>query len=184
MLNLFWPVYFTDRSKAVLLLWIICVFVSCASHAFASVHCCLAVTCWERADLLALVGDVYCIFVTFQCGILSQVLYLIVSFPDLCRLSYMYFDRFALIAKHSQNLTESDKKIFSRTPDRVFRWIYPCEIILSQIPTHTRSSDPYVSSLSEKSFSHTNACEIEWSLCKFAVGKICPTSLPMWDKRN
>ena len=33
-------------------------------------------------------------------------------------------------------------------------------------------------------FSHTNAYEIEWSLCKLAVGKICPTSLPMWDKRN
>ena len=46
------------------------------------------VTCWERADLLALVGDVYCIFVTFPCGILGQVLYLIVSFPDLCRLFY------------------------------------------------------------------------------------------------
>ena len=35
-------------------------FVSCVSHAFASVHCCLVVTCLERADLLALVGDVYC----------------------------------------------------------------------------------------------------------------------------
>ena len=40
-------------------------FVSCVSHALASVHYCLAVTCWERADLLAPVGDVYCIFVTF-----------------------------------------------------------------------------------------------------------------------
>ena len=39
------------------------------------------------ADLLALVGDVYCIFVTFPCGILGQVWYLIVSFPDLCHLS-------------------------------------------------------------------------------------------------
>ena len=46
------------------------------------------VTCWERADLLALVGDVYCIFVIFLCGILGQVWYLIVLFPDLCRLSY------------------------------------------------------------------------------------------------
>ena len=57
-------------------------FLSCVSHAFASVHCCLAVTCWERAYLLALVGDVYCIFVTctFPCGILGQVWYLIVSF--------------------------------------------------------------------------------------------------------
>ena len=46
---------FTDRSKAVLLLWIICVFMSSVSHALASVHCCLVVTCCERADLLVLV---------------------------------------------------------------------------------------------------------------------------------
>ena len=77
-----------DRSKAVLLLWIICVYMSCGSHAFATVHCCLVVTCWKRADLLALVGDVYYNFVTFPCGIMGQVWYLIVSFPDLCRLSY------------------------------------------------------------------------------------------------
>ena len=38
----------------------------------------------KGADLLALVGDVYCIFVTFQCDILGQVWYLIVSFPALC----------------------------------------------------------------------------------------------------
>ena len=31
----------------------------------ASVYLCLVVTCWERADLLALVCDVYCEFVTF-----------------------------------------------------------------------------------------------------------------------
>ena len=29
-----------------------------------------------------------CVFVTFQCGILSQVWYLIVSIPDLCHISY------------------------------------------------------------------------------------------------
>ena len=81
----------TDHSKAVLLLWIIYVFfVSCVSHAFTSVHCYLVVTCWERADLFALVGDVYCIFVTFPCGILGQVCYLIVLFPDLCHISYFY----------------------------------------------------------------------------------------------
>ena len=34
-------------------------YMSCVSHAFASVHCCLVVTCWERADLLTLVGYVY-----------------------------------------------------------------------------------------------------------------------------
>ena len=54
-----------------------------------SVYCCLVVTCWERADLLALVGDHYCILVTFPFGILGQVCYLIVSFPDLCCLSYL-----------------------------------------------------------------------------------------------
>ena len=60
------------------------------SHAFASVHCCLLVTCWERTDLLAFVGDVICILVTFPSGILGQVWYLIISFPDLCRLSYFH----------------------------------------------------------------------------------------------
>ena len=63
-------------------------FVSCVSHAFTSLHYCLVITCWERADLLALVGDVYCIFVTFPFVILGQVWYLVVSFPDLCRLSF------------------------------------------------------------------------------------------------
>ena len=65
--------------------------MSCVSHAFASVHWCLVVTCWERADLLALVGDVYCIFVTLPCDILGQKWHLVVSFPDLCRLSYVYY---------------------------------------------------------------------------------------------
>ena len=32
--------------------------MSCVCNAFASVHCCLVVTCWERADLFALVCDV------------------------------------------------------------------------------------------------------------------------------
>ena len=36
----------------------------CVFHAFApqSVHCCLVVTCWEKADLLALVRDVLLCF--------------------------------------------------------------------------------------------------------------------------
>ena len=32
----------------------------------------------------------YCVFVTFPCGILGQVWYLIVSIPDLCCLSYFF----------------------------------------------------------------------------------------------
>ena len=89
----------------------LCFFVSCVSHAFASVHCCLVVTCWERADLLALVGDVYCFFVTFPCGILGQVWYLIVLIPDLCLLSYFLYTQI-------QGLFKDFKKTllwFSRT---------------------------------------------------------------------
>ena len=33
-------------------------FLNCVCHAFASAYCCLVVTCWERADLLALVCGV------------------------------------------------------------------------------------------------------------------------------
>ena len=57
--------------------------VSCVSHAFLSVHCCL----WSPAGkgltswLLLVMFIVF--FVTFPCGILGQV-----SFPDLCLLSY------------------------------------------------------------------------------------------------
>ena len=46
----------------------------------------------ERADLLALVCDVNCDFVTFPFGTLGQVWYLIVSIPDLCRLSYFDYN--------------------------------------------------------------------------------------------
>ena len=53
--------YFTDCSKAVLLLWIFYVFFFCLVFAMslcASVYMCFVVTCWERADLLALVCGV------------------------------------------------------------------------------------------------------------------------------
>ena len=52
--------YFTDRSKAVLLLWIFYVFFCLvfAMPLLASVYMCLVVTCWERADHLALVCGV------------------------------------------------------------------------------------------------------------------------------
>ena len=53
--------YLTDRSKAVLLLWIFYVFFFLSVFAMplcVSVYMCLVVTCWERPDLLALVCDV------------------------------------------------------------------------------------------------------------------------------
>ena len=59
------------------------------SHAIlSSVYCILVVTFWERADLLALLYVMfYCVFVTFPCGVLGQMWYLIVSNLDLCLLS-------------------------------------------------------------------------------------------------
>ena len=44
---------------------------------------------WERAGVLALLCDVFfCVVVTFRCGVLGQVWYLIVSIHDVCILSY------------------------------------------------------------------------------------------------
>ena len=52
--------FFTNRSKAVLLLWILYVFF-CLVFAVplcASVYMCLVVTCWKRAYLVALICSV------------------------------------------------------------------------------------------------------------------------------
>ena len=62
--------------------------MSCVCHSFASVLCCLVVTCWEGLTSWSLFVMFYCVCVTFPCGILGQVWYLIVSIPDLCRVSY------------------------------------------------------------------------------------------------
>ena len=43
---------------------------------------------------LTLVCDVYCVFVTFPYIIPGQVWYLIVSFPDICRLFYFNCNSF------------------------------------------------------------------------------------------
>ena len=50
--------YFTDHSKAVLFLWIFFLCLVCVMPLWASVYLCLMVTCWERADFLALVCGV------------------------------------------------------------------------------------------------------------------------------
>ena len=84
--------YLPDRSKAVLLSWIIlcslCLVFVMLSRLFIA-------ALWSSAgkgltSWLLNIGDVNCIFVTFPCGILGQVWYLIVSFPDFCRLSYFH----------------------------------------------------------------------------------------------
>ena len=62
-------------------------YLSCVSHVFAS-HAAL----WSPAGkgLTSSLSFVMlnCVFVTFPCGILGQVWYLIVLIPDLCSLSY------------------------------------------------------------------------------------------------
>ena len=60
-------------------------------HIVLSVHCSLVVTCFERANFLALLYVMFsCVFVNFPCGVLGQVWYLIVLIPDLCLLPYFY----------------------------------------------------------------------------------------------
>ena len=62
-------------------------FLSCVCYAFVHVCLfCLVVTCWERADLLALVCGVKLWVCHCPIGILGQVWYLIVSIPDICTL--------------------------------------------------------------------------------------------------
>ena len=56
----------------------------------ASVYMCFVVTCWERADLLALVCGVLLRICHFPIGILGQMWYFIVSIPDLCTPTYFF----------------------------------------------------------------------------------------------
>ena len=81
-------------------------FMYCVCHAFVSVHCCLVVTCWERADLLALVCDVYCDFVTFPFGILGLVWFLNVLIPDPCHLFFTF--------KNSQKTAQINIRLFPK----------------------------------------------------------------------
>ena len=81
------PIFFIDRSRAVLLLWTICVISVLFCYASCTSVCwCLLATCLERADLSALVCDILLWRCHFLIGILGQVWCLIVSIPDLCPL--------------------------------------------------------------------------------------------------
>ena len=82
--------YFTERFKAVLLLCYVClVFVMLLRLFIAAL--------WSPAGkglaFWLLFVMLNCVFVTFSCGILGQVWYLIASITDLCRL--LYFDLFS-----------------------------------------------------------------------------------------
>ena len=80
---------FRERRKIFpLILFFFC--LAFAMSLCASVYMRLVVTCWERADLLALVCGVSLWVCHFPIGILGQVWYLIVSIPDLWTLTYLY----------------------------------------------------------------------------------------------
>ena len=64
----------------------------------------------ERADLMSLVCDVYCDFVTFPFGILGQVWYLIVSIPDPC----CFFLLLHIILSQSETIELTFKHIYSQ----------------------------------------------------------------------
>ena len=58
-------------------------------YAVLSVPCSIVITCWERADLLALLCVMFsCVFVTFSYGVPCQMWYFIVLIPDLCLFPY------------------------------------------------------------------------------------------------
>ena len=85
--------YFTDRSKAVLLLWIFYVFsVLCLLCLCVRLFLC---TLWLPAGkgltswLSFVVSNCELLFFYFPIGILGQMWYLIVSIPDLCTLNYL-----------------------------------------------------------------------------------------------
>ena len=101
--------------------------VLCLLCLCASVYMCFVVTCWERADLLALVCAVFCEFVTFplvswvRCG---TWLYRFLIFATLLTLSmnYWIYEKMHETFTLSANLTKYtryDRCIFC-LPARVF----------------------------------------------------------------
>ena len=86
---------------------------------------CVVVTCWEKANLLALLCVIFffCVFVTFSCGVLDQVWYLLVSIPDLCFLTYFCHDKILLKLWYSKVLTMNDsQQTLSDFEYNMLRW--------------------------------------------------------------
>ena len=81
----YWPFQGGSSFVDLLCFFVLCLLCLCVR---LFIIICLVVTCWERADLLALVCGVWLWFWHFPIGILGQVWYLIVSIPDLCNLTY------------------------------------------------------------------------------------------------
>ena len=67
-------------------------FMSCVCHAFVSVFAAVWSPAGKGLTSWLLFVMFNCVFITFPCGILGQVCFLLVLFRDLCCLSY--FDIF------------------------------------------------------------------------------------------
>ena len=82
---------FTDRSKAVFLLLIIYVISVLCLLYFRTRQCIDALWSPAGKELTSWLSFVMsnCVLVTFPCGILGELWYLIVLFLDLCPLSYI-----------------------------------------------------------------------------------------------
>ena len=65
--------------------------MSCVYHALASVYNALCTPAGKGLTSWLMFVMFICVLVTFLCGILGQVWYLIVSIPDLFRLSYFVY---------------------------------------------------------------------------------------------
>ena len=82
-------------------------FVSCVSHAFASVYCCLVFTWWERADLLALIGNGFLRYFPMWYSESGVVLDCIVSWslPSFLLLPNQYFVHILLLVTETMLLS-------------------------------------------------------------------------------
>ena len=79
-------------------------FLFCLVYAMslcASVYMCFVVTCWERADLLALIFGAKCDFVTFPLVSWVRCGTYFVSIPDLCTLTYLNVSIFFIFCTSS-----------------------------------------------------------------------------------
>ena len=91
---LVWTIFLTDVQRQCFFYWPLLLFMLCVCHAVLSVLCSLVVTCLERVGRLAFLSVMLsCVIVTFLCGVLGRVWYLIASIPDICLiLNYIYHE--------------------------------------------------------------------------------------------
>ena len=81
--------------------------MSCVCHAFTSVFAAVWSPAGKGLTSWLLFVMFNCVFITFPCGILGQVWYLIVLFPDLRRISYLdifYWAKLPPMLKHKMCL--------------------------------------------------------------------------------